>query len=334
MLVFLVRRLVFGLVAMFLVLSGSFFFWTLHYWPRTPAFPAYLAWLKGFVNGHSLSTGLLPPPDAVAPGPAHLWQYVCEPFGRTLLLLLVTFVLVVLIAVPLGTLAAARRDSTFDTVLRVTSYAAWTIPAFLVALILQDGLAALSGGWGTDLFPRAGWAGECPGGIGLVFDSHRMPHCPSAGTGLTHIGLVLYHLTLPALSLALGFIGLHARYLRSALLDTLSEPYIAVARSKGLSERAVLFRHALRNALVTFVPVLVSDFGLLLGGSLVVDIIFRLGGLGEMFIDALKLTVEAFVPVDTNALQLALLLGAGLMFVMSVLGEVALWFVDPRTRPE
>jgi ABC-type dipeptide/oligopeptide/nickel transport system permease component len=81
-------------------------------------------------------------------------------------------------------------------------------------------------------------------------------------------------------------------------------------------------------------PVLVSDFGLLVGAAFAVDIVFQLGGLGQMFIVALNLNVDAMVPVDTNALQLALLLGAGLMFLSSLLGEVSLSSLDPRTRPD
>ena len=334
MLGFLLRRLVFGLVATFAVLTGSFFFWTLTYWPTTPAFHAYWVWLRGIVNGHSFSTGLLPAPDP-APGQeealASLWSYVVAPFGRTMLLLAFTLVLVLLIAVPLGLLAAAFRGSAVDLALRVCSYAAWAVPGFLMASVLQDALGALPNGWGIHVFPTGGWAGECPNSLGIDYSNLR---CPGPGTGFYHVLLVLYHLALPALSLALAFIGLHARYLRNALVDTLGEPYIGVARSKGLSERRVLLRHALRNALVTFVPVLVSDFGLLLGGAFAADLIFQLGGLGQMFIEAHHLSVDALVPIDTNALQLALLLSAGLIFVASVLAEVGLWFIDPRTRPD
>ena len=331
---FLLRRLAFGLIAVFGVLTASFFFWTMKFWPSTPAFHAYWVWLRGIVNGQSFTTGSLPDPHPV-PGqeelPANLWTYVYSPFGRTLLLLALTLLLVLLIAVPLGLLAAAFRGRAVDVALRISSYAVWAVPGFLLASILQDALGALPRTWGIHVFPTGGWAGECPNGMGIDFSNL---HCPAAGTGLNHVGLVLWHLALPAISLALGFIGLHSRYLRNALIDTLGEPYIAVARGKGLNERRVVFRHALRNALVTFVPVLVSDFGLLFGGAFAVDLVFQLGGAGQMFIEALNLGVDALVPVDTNALQLVLLLGAGLIFVGSVLGEVALWFIDPRTRPD
>jgi peptide/nickel transport system permease protein len=134
--------------------------------------------------------------------------------------------------------------------------------------------------------------------------------------------------------LALGFIGLQARYLRSALLDALDAPYVTVARAKGLPERTVMLRHAVRNALATFIPALVSDFGLIFGAALAIDFIFQLGGVGSLFINELKLNAEGFVPVDTYELVFALLLGGGLMLLVSILGEAALWVLDPRTRPD
>ena len=91
---------------------------------------------------------------------------------------------------------------------------------------------------------------------------------------------------------------MHSRYLRNSLIDALDAPYITVARAKGLPERVVLFRHALRNAFVAFVPALVSDLGLLLGGALAVDYIFQLGGLGTVFVALLELQVDGIPQVD------------------------------------
>jgi peptide/nickel transport system permease protein len=319
---FVLRRLAFGLLALFVGLSASFFFWTSKYYPSVPPLHAYWVWLRGMPSGRSFSHGL---------ETAHLASSVGGAFGRTLLLLVLTLVLVLVISLPLGCLAAAKRGSAVDFFLRCASYAVWAVPAFLLATLAQEGLGRVPGGWGVGWFPYVGWAGECPGGQGI--DQHNF-QCPAAGTGLTHVGLVLDHLALPAFALALGFIGLQARYLRSSLLDTLDEPYITVARAKGLSERAVVVRHGVRNALVTFVPAVVSDFGVIFGAALAIDFIFQLGGIGSLFINDLKLNIDAFAPVDTYAVQFALLLGGALMLTASVLGEVALWLLDPRTRPD
>lgn len=341
---FLLRRVAFGLVALFLALTGSYLFWTAKNHscsaalatcpPKASVFQGYWVWLRGVFTGHSLSTGQLPAPSStftVNPGPAHLMSYVGAAFGRTLVLLAVTLVIVVAVAIPLGVIGAAKRGSIVDVTLRVFAYAAWAVPAFLLATIFQEAFGRIPGGWGTGWFPYIGWAGECPGGHGV--DVHNF-QCPSGGHGLEHVGLVLDHLVLPAAALALGFIGLNSRYLRNSLLEALDQPYVAVARGKGLAERRVLFHHGVRNALVTFVPSLVSDFGLILGGALAVDFIFELGGLGSMFIGALRLNVDAFVPVDTYAFQFALLLAGGLMITASILGELSLWFLDPRVRAD
>jgi peptide/nickel transport system permease protein len=334
-----------GLAALFLALSGSYVFWNEKNHacsaalttcpPKNGMFGGYWIWLRGVFTGDSLSTGQLPVPSTPGqvfnPSPAHLMSYVGAAFGRTLLLLLVTLVIVVLVAIPLGVIGAAMRGSFIDVSLRILAYAAWAVPAFLLATILQEGLGNIAGGWGAGWFPYVGWAGECPNGQGI--DLHTF-HCPSGGHGVGHVGLVLYHLVLPAAALALGFIGLNSRYLRNGLLEALDQPYIMVARGKGLTERRVLLHHGVRNALVTFVPSLVSDFGLILGAALAVDYIFQLGGLGSMFIGGLRLNVDAFVPIDINAFQLALLLAGGLMITASILGEVSLWLLDPRGRPD
>jgi peptide/nickel transport system permease protein len=341
---FLLRRVFLGLLALFLALSGSYVFWNEKNHACSAALPScphgsnpfagYWVWLQGVFTGHSLSTGQLPDPSSTFTTnvqPAHLMSYVGAAFGRTLLLLLVTLVIVVAVAVPLGVIGAAMRGSFVDVTLRICAYAAWAVPAFLLATILQQALGRVPGGWGTGWFPYIGWAGECPGGKGIDIHNFR---CPSGGHGFDHIGLVLYHLVLPAAALALGFIGLNSRYLRNGLLEALDQPYIAVARGKGLAERRVLIHHGVRNALVTFIPALVSDFGLILGGAIAVDFIFQLGGLGSMFIGGLKLNADAFLPVDINAFQFALLLAGGLMITASILGELSLWLLDPRGRTD
>jgi peptide/nickel transport system permease protein len=236
---------------------------------------------------------------------------------------------VVVIAIPVGCLAAALRGSVVDYVLRVAIYIAWAVPVFVVAILLQEGLGRIPGGWGTGWFPSIGWAGECPNGQGI--DPHNF-QCPAAGHGLTYLGEVIYHLMLPALALALGFIGLNARYLRNSVVDALDAPFVTVARGKGLPERVVVMRHAFRNALVAFVPAIVSDIGVLFGAALVVDVIFQLRGLGTLFIGLLQLDADGNTPVDTYELQLMLLFAAGVMLAAAVIGEILLGLFDPRTR--
>jgi peptide/nickel transport system permease protein len=321
---FLVRRLSFALVAAFLGTSGAFLFFASKFTPlrSQPLGHAYWVWLRGIPSGRSFSHGVFIP---------HLLPLVGAAFGRMVLLLVLTFVIVLAIAVPLGTLAAAKRGSALDVFLRGTSYFAWAVPGFLVATLLQGALGRVPGGWGLGWFPEVGWAGNCPNGQGI--DQHNF-QCPAAGHGIVHVGQVLYHLTLPAVALAFGFIGVQARYLRNSLIDALDAPHITVARGKGLTEWGVLLHHGLRNALVAFVPAVVSDFGALFGAAFAVDYIFQLGGLGTLFILLIQVNVDGIVDVDTYALVLTLLLGAGVMLLVSFLGDLALAMLDPRTRSD
>jgi len=319
---FILRRLALGLLAMFVALSGSFFFFSAKFLPlsESPILHNYWVWLRGIPSGQSLNDGLLG---------GHLVSIVGSAFGRTMLLLALTLVIVVVIAIPVGCLAAAMRGSVVDYVLRIATYIAWAVPVFVVAILFQEGFGRIAGGWGTGWFPSIGWAGQCPNGQGI--DPHTF-QCPAAGHGFTHVAQVIYHLMLPALALALGFIGLNARYLRNSVVDALDAPYVTVARAKGLPERVVVMRHALRNAFVAFVPAVVSDIGVLFGGALAVDYIFQLGGLGTLFIGLLQLNADGNTPVDTYELQLMLLFAACVMLTASMIGEILLALFDPRTR--
>jgi peptide/nickel transport system permease protein len=321
---FFLRRLIFGLFAMFVALSLSFFYFASKFYPlrSQPTLHAYWAWLRGIPTGHSLTRGLLNP---------HLLPMVGAAFGRTMALLALTLVIIVVIAIPVGCISAATRGSALDLGLRVGTYVAWAVPAFVVAIVFQQGFGRLPLGWGLGWFPGVGWAGSCPGGEGVDISTGV---CPAAGHGLTHVGNVIYHLTLPALALALGFIAINARYLRNSLLDTLDAPFITVARGKGLTERAVLMRHGLRNAFVAFVPALVSDIGLIFGGALVVDYVFKLGGMGTLFLALLPYSQDGIVLVDTYALMVLFVFGAAVMITVATLGEAVVALLDPRVRLE
>jgi peptide/nickel transport system permease protein len=321
---FFLRRLIFGLFAMFVALSLSFVYFASKFYPlrSQPTLHAYWAWLRGIPTGHSLTRGLLNP---------HLLPMVGAAFGRTMALLALTLVIIVVIAIPVGCISAATRGSALDLGLRVGTYVAWAVPAFVVAIVFQQGFGRLPLGWGLGWFPGVGWAGSCPGGEGVDISTGV---CPAAGHGLTHVGNVIYHLTLPALALALGFIAINARYLRNSLLDTLDAPFITVARGKGLTERAVLMRHGLRNAFVAFVPALVSDIGLIFGGALVVDYVFKLGGMGTLFLALLPYSQDGIVLVDTYALMVLFVFGAAVMITVATLGEAVVALLDPRVRLE
>lgn len=310
---FLGRRIVLsGLVLLAFSLVSFVLFSRLEPPPRAAVLPQYWTWLKGVFHGTSLQT-------------MHSIKYA---LGRTLALLAGTFVLVVVFSVAIAMVAALRRNSLLDSLLRGTSYVAWGVPAFLVALILEQLMSTYGGPRGLGPFPIAGWPGQCPVGIGV--NHGYLTPCAAAGTGFTYVQNVVTHLFFPCIALALGFIGLHSRYLRSALLETLDAPFIITARAKGLSERRVVFRHALRASLGTFVSVLLSEFGAIFGAAVGVDYVFELGGLGSFFIFSFHGEAGSF---DLYSVEALLLVTAALVLVASLLSELAVVALDPRVRP-
>lgn len=313
-----VRRLGLGVVVLAGLSAASFCFFASQTEPYSehPLLPQYWGWLKGLFSGASFH-----------PLPGH---ELLDALGHTACLLAVGLLLVVVLSVAFAVTAARWRGSGLDLLLRAMSYLTWAVPAFLLALLIQDLTNTLGNAHGLGPFPIAGWPGSCPAGIGL--DSGTINPCPAAGTGAVYVLNVLRYLALPALTLALAFVGLHGRYLRSALVETLDAPFVVTARAKGLSERRVLLRHALRASLVTFSAVLLADFGAVLGTVLAVDWIYQVHGLGWLFVSQFPQASDA--PLNVDALELLVLVIAAVVIVFSLLGELAVVTLDPRLRGE
>jgi peptide/nickel transport system permease protein len=176
----------------------------------------------------------------------------------TLSLAVITITLAVLVAVPLGVLAAWRFGSWLDRALMGFSVLGFSIPVFVLAYLLIW-LVSLKLGW----FPVQGYKRLADG-----------------------VGPWLYHLTLPAITLSVIYIALIARVTRASVLETLGEDYIRTARAKGLPEVAVLMRHALANAAVPIVTVIGIGIALLIGGVVVTESVYAIPGLGRLTVDA------------------------------------------------
>jgi peptide/nickel transport system permease protein len=280
----------------------------------------YWRWLKSVPSGRGLSDvcgGVIAQP---------LWLA----FGHTAALLAATGLLVVVASLLLGTLAAARAGSALDGLLRAFSYAAWAVPSFVLALMLQSVLHWAGWRFGVHTFAQSGWPGYCPN----QFNFLNSADCPSAGSGVHYVVGVLRHITVPAVALALAFVGLHSRYLRSSLLVSLQAPFTTTAYAKGLSERRVVLRHALRNSLATFTSVLLLDFGALFGAAMAVDWVFHLNGLGTLLVTEIAGVGSGDGPryLDAYAIQTLLTLSATLVLASSVLAELAVVWLDPRAR--
>jgi peptide/nickel transport system permease protein len=133
------------------------------------------------------------------------------------------------------------------------------------------------------------------------------------------------HLALPVLTLIVQIVAQWSRYQRSSMLDVLSSDYIRTARAKGLSQRKVIFKHALRNALIPLVTVMAIDIGALFGGLVVTEQIFSIPGMGKLFIDALT-------NGDTNVLLPWLMVTAMFIILFNLLADVLYGVLDPRIR--
>jgi peptide/nickel transport system permease protein len=325
MIAFLARRLALGVLVLAVLSLASFCFFgwqdpNLH---GTALLGAYRSWASGLFGGstwHVFSNELQGRGNTQ---PITMLQAL----GHTGVLLVYALAVVVVLGVAAAVTAATRRGSGLDLLLRAFSYLAWAVPAFLLALLVQLFAFKAGGSRGIGTFPLAGWPGSCPAGLGV--NGGVLTPCDPAGHGAHYVVNVLRYTTLPALTLAFGFVGLHARYLRSALVDALGEQYVTTARAKGLSERRVVLRHALRASLVTFLAALLADFGAIFGGAMAVDWVFEMNGLGSVFVSAFPVDIGS---VNTYVIVPILLLTGMLVVLSSILSELVAIWLDPRAR--
>ncbi|MBS0243161.1 MAG: ABC transporter permease [Proteobacteria bacterium] len=222
---------------------------------------------------------------------------VLERLEPTLSLSLLAIVLTVLIAVPLGTLAAYRQGSWVDRLVMGFSVIGFSVPVFVVGYILIYFLAIK-----LDWLPVQGYQYLRNG-----------------------VGGWLLRLILPALTLSIVFVALIARMTRTSVLEVLSEDYIRTARAKGQSELKVLVRHALANAAVPILTVIGLTFATLIGGVVVTESVYTLPGLG-------LLTVDAVLARDYPTIQTVILLFSLAYVLVNLAVDVAYTVFDPRIR--
>jgi peptide/nickel transport system permease protein len=217
--------------------------------------------------------------------------------GVTLELMLLGVSTATIIAIPAGCLMATLRSSTADYVLRVLSIAGVTVPSFWLGTLLIYGAGAVAPG-----FQVVGW---------VPFGEN-----PSAN---------LQRMLLPTVALALPVLASLARVIRASMLEALSQEYVRVARAKGLTETRVVFRHALRNALIPFITTLGIAIGYQFGGAVVIEQVFALPGLGRLMVGAIA---ERNYPL----IQAAILLATAGFVVVNFLVDLLYIAADPRAR--
>lgn len=222
-------------------------------------------------------------------------RLVLERLPVTLWLIGLGTLFAVAIAVPLATIAAARRDRPTDHVVRAVPLVGLGFPQFWIGIMLLLAFALNSG----RAFPVGGY------GEGLFGHLHSM--------------------ILPALTVALAISPILIRSLRASMLEVLGSDYIATARSKGLPEQRVLIRHALRNASISMVAVLSVNIGFLVGGTLVVEQVFALPGVGQLMINSI-------FQRDFPVVQAVTLAFAVMVVLVYLTADILHAILDPRVR--
>ena len=256
-----------------------------------PWFVQYFFWLKQLLLHGSLGTSYVDSRPVIAK--------VLERLPVTVEMVGLALALTLLIAIPVGIYAGARRGSLFDNASSTVGFIFYGMPVFWLAIVLID-LFAVQLHW----FPTSGLAS-----LGREND----------------LGDRLWHLTLPVVSIALVSFVSWMRFQRSSIIDAMSSGYIRTARSKGLSERDVLVRHAFRNALLPIVTLLGLSLPTLVGGAYFVEYVFSIPGIGY-------LTFTSIFSRDYPTLMAITMLTAVLIVAGNLLADIAYALVDPRIR--
>ncbi|MGQ0766534.1 MAG: ABC transporter permease [Gemmatimonadota bacterium] len=249
----------------------------------------YLSWLRGFVTGdwgYSFTDG------------RPVVTRIFERLPATLELVTVSLALSLLVAVPAGVLAAVRRGP-LSRAVSVLSVAGISLPGFWFALLLQLVFAVALG-----ILPSAGRTTVLRGDL-----ADR-----------------LAHLILPATVLAVLHAAAWSRYVRASMSGVLGERFILAARARGLSRRLVVYRHALRNALLPLVTVVLLDSALIVSGAVVTESVFAWPGLGGLF-------TEALARRDYSVLMAFLMLSSMAVVILNFIADVSYRYIDPRSAP-
>lgn len=235
-------------------------------------------------------------------------EKIAERIPVTLLINFSAITLTLFIGIPLGVLSAVKRGKLSDRLSTIFVFIGFSAPEFWIALLLMN-LFCITLGW----LPVSGIAS-------LDFESFNI-----AG----RIFDVARHLALPVAISAFGGLAAISRYMRTEMIGIMGQDYIRTARAKGLSENAVVYKHALKNALLPIITILGLSIPGLIGGSVIFESIFAIPGMGRLF-------YESVMARDYPVIMGVLSIGAILTLLGNFLADIAYSFVDPRikTRPE
>lgn len=231
-------------------------------------------------------------------------ELIAERLPNTLLLMLAAEVVIILLSLVIGIYSALKQYSLMDHVITGLSFIGYSMPIFWIALLGMYLLAVKFKQWGLPYFPTVG-----------KYDLSVGPT----------ISQVAWHLVLPVASISIISIAGYTRYIRSCMLEVIYDDYIRTARAKGLAERTILFRHALKNASLPLVTLIGLDLPLLLGGAVLTESIFAWPGMGRLYWNAAQDT-------DVPVLMGVLMLISVAVVVFQIITDITYTFLDPRIR--
>lgn len=228
---------------------------------------------------------------------------ILERLPNTVILTLSAFVMSFVVGIPLGVIGAVKKNTRTDYGITLMSLVGVAIPSFFFGLLVIYVFALILG----------------------IFPSGGMVNIRAGYTGFAYYTDILHHLVLPAVVLSLGNIASVSRFTRSNMLDILKEDYIRTAKAKGLRNKAVIYRHALRNALIPVVTIFGLSIPFLFSGAYITESIFNWPGMGQLGIRAIQ-DREYGIIMALN------LITATLVLTGNLISDILYAIVDPRIR--
>ncbi len=257
----------------------------------------YLNWLQNFVTFNW--------PRSIK-GSREVWPALKDAIANTLRLGSAASFIGIVFGLAAGMFAALKPGSRRDVSVNTAAFVGISIPPYISAVLLQLLFAVYWSKWfGSTLFPTSGVYPPGQSGFDLV--------------------LMVKHMALPTFVVAIQIIAVYSRYMRSSLLDVLSSDYMRTARSKGISERKVLFRHGVRNALIPITTIAALDIGAIVGGLIITENIFDYPGMGKYFL-------KAFDQGDFPLLMPWMVIVVASVLLFNLIADVSYAFLDPRIR--
>ena len=264
-----------------------------------PLWQRYWIWFTGVLHGNLGTT--INGQDVASQLTSHLFV--------TLRMVLIATLVAILVAIFVGVVAAVRQNRFTDHAITVTNFVVLATPAFVLALVLKEFVAIpVNQHLGSTLF---------------YTDGEQSPTL--SGSFLSRLPDYAEHSILPILTLVLVSYTSWAIYQRSSMIETLDADHVRLARAKGLSRRRVLVRHVLRNALIPVTTVIALDFAAVLGGAIVVEIVFGWQGLGQWY-------VTGVTDLDVNVMLAYLLVTAAFVILFNLVADILYGVLDPRIR--